>query len=75
MPEPTIIEKLRVAQSNYVQQLLDLSDPAKRKPSYSVGGRSISWTEYQRWLLDAIKQLEQQIAELDSDGYLVTAVP
>lgn len=72
---PSVADTLRTVQSNYAQQLLELSDPTKRKPSYSVGGRSISWTEYQRWLLDAIKQLEQQIAELDSNGYLVTAVP
>lgn len=77
---PTDAENLTTVRSNYIQQLVELSDPAKRKVSYSVGGRSISWTEYQTSLLNLIKELDKQIATADTApgdglGYLVTSVP
>jgi hypothetical protein len=77
---PSVADHLRTAQANYAQQLAELSDPAKRKVSYSVGGRSISWTEYQTTLLNLIKDLDKQIATAetapgDGLGYLATAVP
>lgn len=65
----TRVERLRAAQVNYEQQLLDLSDPDKRKVTYSIGGRSVDWTGYQRFLLDTIKDIEAQISSADAgDG-------
>ena len=77
---PTVAEHLTTARLNYSQQLAELSDPLKRKVSYSVGGRSVSWTEYQTTLLNLIKELDKQIATAetapgDGLGYLVTSVP
>lgn len=70
--------QLQTARANYVQQLTDLSDPDKRKLSYSIGGRSISWTEYQRYLMDAIKGVDELLRMSGHDGpecgYIVTAM-
>ena len=59
---PSDAEYLVTARSNYCRSLAELSDPLARKVSYSIGGRSMSWTEYQRFLLDGIKAIDEQIA-------------
>lgn len=61
-------ENLRTARSNYAASLAELSNPAKRKLNYSIGGRSISWTDYQRFLLDSIKAIDEQLA-MDDGGF------
>lgn len=73
----TLSESLQVARDNYAAQLVALSDPSKRKVSYSIGNRSVSWTEYQRFLLDTLKELGVQLAEVsgaDGEAELVTAI-
>ena len=73
-PAPTVAERVANARSNYARQLEELSDPLKRKVSYSVGGRSVSWTEYQRFLLDMIRDLDKYGSDGDAGATLVTAV-
>ena len=45
------------ALDNYARLLAEIS--ANRKPSYSIDGQSVSWTEYQRFLVDQIKALQE----------------
>lgn len=74
----TLAESYTLARDNYAAQLVELSDPARRKVSYSIGNRSVSWTEYQRFLLDSMDALQTRLnAMSDDDGSaaLVTAVP
>lgn len=70
------VAKLVKARANYVQQLLDLSDPCRKKPTYSIAGRSVPWTEYQAFLKQQITDLDAMIAAAGGDGdppYIVTA--
>lgn len=67
------IEKLRTARANYVQQLLDLSDPDKRKPTYSMGGRSVSWVEYMTYLRDSLKAVSDLIDGEEGSPLIITA--
>jgi hypothetical protein len=71
------IERVRTARSNYCQQLEELSDPAKRKPTYSVGGRSVSWGEYHKMLLEMVRGTNELLQSVGDDlpdgGYLLTA--
>ncbi len=59
----TVQEHLQTARDNYAQQLAELSDPAKRRPSYTIAGRSVQWQQYQEFLLKQIKELDKSIAE------------
>lgn len=59
---PTVLENLTAARENYAQQLADLSDPAKRKPNYSVGGRNFQWQGYQEFLKAQIGDIDDLIA-------------
>ena len=72
------IEELKTARANYVRQILDLSDPTARKLTYSVGGRSVSWTEYQKFLQESVQSLDSLLGSLGADqplgGYIVTAI-
>ncbi len=72
------LERVRTARSNYCQQLAELSNPAKKKISYSMGGRSVSWTEYQKSLLELIKGCDEQLAAYGVNqpdgGYILTAM-
>ena len=70
---PTTAEHLATARANYAQQLAELSDPAKRKPSYSIGGRSVDWVRYQEFLLSMMEKLDSQIAAEDS-ALTITAI-
>lgn len=53
-------DKLRTVRSGYVQQLLDLS--TKKKPNYSVAGRTFSWPEYQKHLHEQIRLIDETLA-------------
>lgn len=69
---PSSSEHLQTARANYAQQVAELSDPAARKVSYSIDGRSVSWTDYQRFLLDQIRAIDAQLAN-DDPGEIITA--
>ena len=73
----TLVESLTQARDNYAAQLVELSDPARRKVSYSIGNRSVSWTEYQTFLLSTLKDLEAQLTAAgagDPDATVVSAI-
>ena len=62
----TDLENLKAARSNYIQQLADLSDPAKRKPNYTIGGRTVDWVGYQTYLREQVKELNALIGAEDN---------
>jgi hypothetical protein len=71
------IESLVATRANYVAQLLALSNPLKRKLSHSIGGRSMTWTEYQAFLQKSIADIDALIAGAggeNSPSYVVTAM-
>lgn len=53
-------EQLRATRTAYVQQLYDLR--TKKKPTYSVAGRSFSWVEYRKFLMESIKEIDELLA-------------
>lgn len=67
------LEVLAATRDNYAQILLEMS--ARPKPTYSVNGQSFSWVEYQSFLRESIKQLNELIAagqtpyEITSQGF------
>ena len=71
------LDDLRSARANYSRQLKELSDPAKRKPRSSVAGRSVSWGEYHKLLLEMVLSLNRVLADEGDDqpdgGYILTA--
>ena len=73
----TELARLRTVRSNYIQQLEELSDPTKRKPTYSVAGRSVSWGEYHKLLAEMIRESNALLQEAGDDqpdgGYILTA--
>lgn len=54
---------LQTARTNYATQLEELSDPTKRRPSYTIAGRSVQWQQYQEFLLNQIRELDALIAQ------------
>lgn len=62
---PTVVERLTIVRENYAEQLAALSDPAKRRPNYSIGGRSVQWQAYMQFLRSEITELDRQIAGED----------
>lgn len=73
MPE-SILEYLQATRLRYATQLYELADPEKRKPSYSIGGRSVDWVAYQRFLLEMIRDVDAQIAGEDEPATTITAI-
>jgi len=56
------LSKLQTAMDNYQQQLIDMS--VSPKPTYTVtdnsgNSQNVSWGDYQKWLLEQIKQLNE----------------
>jgi hypothetical protein len=56
-------EQLRAALDALVTAYLTACQSPK--PSYSIGGQSVSWTEYLRMLLDGIKGTAEALAYLE----------
>lgn len=73
---PTVQENLITARENFATQLAELSDPDKRRPAYSIAGRSVQWPAYMEFLKQQIKDLDALIAGEDGDfgGMSVTAM-
>jgi hypothetical protein len=57
----TAAENLQTAYDNYAEQLASISNPAAQKLTYSIDGQSVSWTEYQQFLVGTLKDLRAQI--------------
>lgn len=60
------LASLKNARDNYAARLEEIS--ANPQLTYSEAGITYSWTEYQRFLLEAIKSLEQQILYYEGPG-------
>jgi hypothetical protein len=56
---PSTLQQLQTAQANLLAQLASIT--ANPKPNYSLDGQSVSWMEYQKFLLDMQQELNRQI--------------
>lgn len=57
-----MVEQLITARDNMLNLLNDIT--LNPKPSYGDGDRSVSWADYQKFLLEGIKSLNEQIVAL-----------
>lgn len=55
----TYAENLTTARDQMAAQLASIT--ASPKPTYSENGRTMSWVEYQKFLLDGLKEIEARI--------------
>ena len=67
---PSDLDNLTTIKSQIIQRLADIT--ANPKPSYSLDGESVSWSEYQRLLMDQLKSIREQIALEGAPYELVT---
>lgn len=56
---PSNAEQLSAIKSNILATLAEITNPATRKISYSVDGQSVSWTEYQRLLMEQLRSVNE----------------
>ena len=69
---PTDAEQLATIKSQILQILVDITESPK--PTYMIDGQTVSWTAYQRMLLDQLAQINAALAaetpfEIHSRGY------
>jgi len=66
---PTAAENLATIKSTAITRIIaiqaEIADGDVRKPTYSVEGRSVSWNEFRRSLLDEMKMMQEQIKWAD----------
>lgn len=60
---PTDAENLATTKSNMLATLASIT--ANPKPTYSIDGQTVSWTEYQKFLLESIERINTL---LNSEG-------
>ncbi|CAN5421462.1 hypothetical protein BH11PLA2_BH11PLA2_32810 [soil metagenome] len=70
-------DQLRETRTAYVQQLYDLR--TKKKPTYSVAGRSFSWVEYRKFLREEILAIDELLtlsgfADSSPPDSIITAI-
>lgn len=53
-------DDLTTSRDNLAARLAEIT--ASPKPTYNVNGQMFSWTEYQRFLLDGIRALDELVA-------------
>ncbi len=53
------IDDLITARDNFAAKLAEVS--ASPKPTYSIDGQSVSWTEYYKFLSEQVQSLNGQI--------------
>ena len=64
---PTEAERYQSILDNTLEELDGLSDPATRKPSYSVEGQKVDWTQYQDYLQKRADWARGKLKELDAE--------
>ena len=57
----SIVQNLETAYANYAVQLAAIS--ANKKPSYSIDGESLTWTEYQQFIITQMETLRLAIQQ------------
>lgn len=65
---PTTAENLATAYANYATILAEISE--NPKPTYSIDGQSVSWTEYQRFLLEQMAAIRMEQTGTDHFEYV-----
>ena len=58
---PDYLTSLIAARDNAAAMLVEITKSPK--PSYTVHGHSVSWTEYQKMLLGQIAEINKQITQ------------
>lgn len=71
----TALENLIQTRANIAADLADLSDPARRKPTYSINGKSVSWGEYWKDRVAALKDINEAIANFQPYEFHSQALP
>ena len=70
----TDAENLATIRSNLISVMV--TESAAPKPSYSIDGQSVSWTEYRTSLLSQIKQIDELTASTSGPWEVsVTGIP
>ena len=57
------LDDLNSALDNMAARLKEIT--ASPKPTYDIDGQKFSWTEYQRFLIEAMSSLREQVAAED----------
>lgn len=57
----TSLENARTSLAATIETEMSYQQTNGPKPSYSVGGRSVSWPEWLRTSLDSLKELDEAI--------------
>ena len=70
----TYIADLTTSRDNYAAKLAAISGLDEEKPSYSIDGRSISWTEYQAFLTENLDRLNDLILKANGAVTIRTQV-
>lgn len=70
--ESTELADLKQARANYAGLLKQLTQDAlgnpQAKPTYSLDGKSVSWMEYQGFIMDKMDMLEKMIQRASARG-------
>jgi hypothetical protein len=61
----TQTEKLQQIRENILTDLADLTDPEKRRPTYSLDGKSVSWGEYFSSRMQALKDINELLGNAE----------
>ena len=64
------LQNFQTAKSQMIANLMQIT--ATPKPNYSIGGQSISWSEYQKMLLDGIQAANETEQQLSGPFVIVT---
>ena len=64
---PTETEQYQTILDNTLQELADLSDPSTRKPSYSIEGQKVDWTQYQEYLQKRVEWARSKLNEAEGE--------
>lgn len=68
-----LADDLKSARASFASELASLA--ASPKPSYSVGGQSVSWPEYYKTLLQLVRDLGDAIQEAEPFDVVSRARP
>lgn len=59
-------ESIIAIRDNAVAALADSLDPTKVKPSYSIDGQTVSWSQYRESLQKTIEWATEQLKNIDA---------
>ena len=61
------LAQLAIVRTQIIERLVEITKSPK--PTYTIDGQKVDWTDYQRMLFEQVKQVDEAVAAITDEPY------